>query len=368
MRTLAVLLLLLTAWARGQSELWLSPLHVSTPEKFDALMNALPTDCTVHLAGGTYWTSGGKGFWLKTGQKIIGSGMDVTVISLTNNAIGSHLVLGTDPLDCVDDVKIFGLTIDANSQNGSTNAQTLGAWIYGTHSSIQQVKVINLGTVAEWETWGLGIGTLVSPEPIEGSIERCVVGPLVRGNNLSAISAFAVGSYASVSYSGNWVICTNSAHTQGFNLCNTANSLLADNIVFGAGQDSGVYSDSGGNTNLVMRGNRFINMSEGTFLIGIDCVHQNLNIYSNVFELANKAPSWAVGICLGRSAYGGTGYSVGARITDNVFKVYSTASPKMQAVDARSAANVVAYDNVSNRVMQWYASTNNVYFYNNRNE
>src|ERR1051325_5948339 len=69
------------------------PYDGSTRVKFDDVLSNLPPYSTLHILAGTYFTGGSKAgypnvWWnLKTGQKILGSGMDVTVLKLvtTNN-------------------------------------------------------------------------------------------------------------------------------------------------------------------------------------------------------------------------------------------------------------------------------------------
>src|SRR5436190_3923279 len=63
------------------------PYDGSTQTKFDSIMANLPTGCTVHLLGGTYRTHGdalGNGGYLLRGQKVLGSGIDVTILQLAS--------------------------------------------------------------------------------------------------------------------------------------------------------------------------------------------------------------------------------------------------------------------------------------------
>src|SRR5262245_16147433 len=59
------------------------PYDGSTRAKFDSIMANLPAGCTVHILAGTYQTHGNgagvDGYHLR-GQKVLGSGIDVTII------------------------------------------------------------------------------------------------------------------------------------------------------------------------------------------------------------------------------------------------------------------------------------------------
>src|ERR1700744_5519881 len=59
-----------------------SPLDGSTRANLDQNMNNLPANSAIHIMPGTYPTYGGDGWRMKSGDKIIGSGIEVTVLQL----------------------------------------------------------------------------------------------------------------------------------------------------------------------------------------------------------------------------------------------------------------------------------------------
>ncbi len=70
------------------------PYDGSTAAKFDAVMNGLGGYTRVHLGPGTFQTNGyadgvAGGWQPHTGMKIVGSGVDVTVLQLYENAISA---------------------------------------------------------------------------------------------------------------------------------------------------------------------------------------------------------------------------------------------------------------------------------------
>src|SRR5690242_13683322 len=58
------------------------PYDGSTQVKFDGVMSNLPAASTLHILAGKYQTRGANAFPLRSGQKILGSGMDVTTLQL----------------------------------------------------------------------------------------------------------------------------------------------------------------------------------------------------------------------------------------------------------------------------------------------
>src|SRR5437899_9111307 len=116
------------------------PYEVSTQSKFDSVMSSMPANCTIHLLGGTYMTKGSwNGFWIKTGQRILGSGIDITTIKLTNSS--SCFVLG-DHDDHAKGIEVSDLTLDANAQNNGTSITFGGIAINGSRAAIRRVKVV----------------------------------------------------------------------------------------------------------------------------------------------------------------------------------------------------------------------------------
>jgi hypothetical protein len=315
------------------------PYDGSTQPKFDAVMNAMPTNCTIHLLGGTYLTKGAwDSFWIKTGQKILGSGMDITTVKLTNSS--GHGVMGSIDPNAVG-IEVCDLTIDANGQSNGTNLTWGGISIGGSHAALRRVKVKNLchGTEGYSEVFGIIVAGTDNVSAEGFVIEDCVVMPPISGSVCSSIAIFAgTNAYVSGRLSGNRVYGTNTTSMQAFNLCNSLNTLLIGNHVVDVG--AGVYSDSGGNTNLTLANNDFKNVTTGVLLGGLGKVHKNLNFTGNVFEMAYLTNQWVYALGFSSDAL-----FTNISITGNTLKPYAAAGPSMRAVDARSATGVVIADN-----------------------
>jgi hypothetical protein len=322
------------------------PYDGSTQTKFDTVMNSMPSNCTIHLLGGTYMTTGNGAFRVKDGQKILGSGIDITVLRLETNAPSHCSVLATVGVTA-SGTEICDLTCDANAQNGPANAPRFGMGIVGSRGAIRRVKVMNFGGPTGIELMGIGIGQTDNCMADGWVVEDCIVMPPIRGSLCSSIwVATAANASISARLSGNWVYCTNIMSVQAFNVANTFDTLLVGNHVVGSGWLScGIYSDSGGNTNLTVVNNTFNNVAMGVLLGGEGQVHTRLNFSGNLFEVADVANNWTVGISLGSS--------VEAKILANTIKPYSTAGSRMRALHASSASAVVAANNVVGSNFDW---------------
>src|SRR5690242_16247275 len=69
------------------------PFDGSSQSKLDALLNSFPPFTTVHLGAGTFLTNGsGSGGWQpKSGQRVVGAGIDDTFLKLVNASSSTAL-------------------------------------------------------------------------------------------------------------------------------------------------------------------------------------------------------------------------------------------------------------------------------------
>jgi hypothetical protein len=370
----------LWAAAVSQNEFWVSALPIpdpphagtiadpydgSTQANFDSVMNNMPPNCTIHLLGGTYMTKGyPNGFSIKTGQRILGSGMDLTTIKLTNSAYCN--VLGNSDV-YASGIEVSDLTLDANAQNNGTTISFNGVVISGSRSAIRRIKVVNmsLGTDGPIEVWAISVigygGYNVSCDDVV--IEDCVVTPIIAGNEMDGISVFAGdGGYVSARISGNWIYGTNNINLQAFNFVNSFDTLLIDNHVIGTGTASvGIYSDSGGNTNLTVVNNDFQNVVAGVALFNY--VHQNIYIAGNTFELAYRPASWsaAVSLWIDRS-----GSFINEKIMGNTITAHDVVGNSFYAFLSDGTTNLIVADNSIDSRFGWYlAGCTNVNVHDN---
>lgn len=259
-----------------------NPFDCSTAALFDMVLSNLPPNCTLHILGGTYQTAGPTGWHLKDGQKLLGSGIDTTIIQLVPYARDGDLVLGdAAPGGSTDtNIEIADLTCDCNYQSGSYSYG--GIFLAGTNHLVQRVKVIHLAAFgANQEMWGINVG------PSFGcTIEDCEVSQARGGGTLDG---FAISGGSGIMRDNHVLLppsigCTTFAFNGSFN-----NSVLIDgNYVDGA--SVGIYNDTGGNTNVIIVDNTFKNVYNGVYYFPNGNVRQNVMIQNNIVMLTTNAP------------------------------------------------------------------------------
>lgn len=165
-----------------------NPLDGSTASNFDANMASLPAYSAIHILAGTYQTWGTAAYRPKSGQKILGSGIDVTILQLSASAMdagtfsfGSGVaVIGTDGF-ITTNIELCNLTLDCNYQPGA-NCTLCGADLEGYNHIIRHVKLINAAKFGgNSESWGLEIESYGSTLSTGNIIEDCQVSQFAGG-------------------------------------------------------------------------------------------------------------------------------------------------------------------------------------------
>src|ERR1035438_3511712 len=130
------------------------PFDGSTQDKFDHVMLFLSYDsthqnATIHLLAGTYQTLGtldNGGWCLQNGQKLMGSGIDNTIIQLSTNARSAAYVITSWPSGAgnyyCSNIVIADLTLDANYTPTLGAVSRGGLELHGTRLTVRRVKVI----------------------------------------------------------------------------------------------------------------------------------------------------------------------------------------------------------------------------------
>ena len=315
----ALLTLTATAQQQYQNEFWIStnatgvmypnptnggtldnPLDGSTEATFDSNMDSLPTNSTVHILAGTYHTFGDNAYAVKTGQKILGSGIDVTVLQLVsynpNHPDGNyfvHTIGNNKPFQGLVDgpvtnVEVCDLTCDCNYGTGNTTV--CGVTLDGTLNAIRRVKVINsyyAGTnTGTSEAWGVECENSSLPTSVGNVIEDCEVSQFAGGSFITAISLNGVSG----TIRNNRVFLPPGL---GDAMGGTRDVLIEGNYVDGSG--TGVYCDTGGCTNLMVVHNTIRNTFSGVTLDVVNAGEKNITIAFNNFDQTNSSPEGTPG-------------------------------------------------------------------------
>jgi hypothetical protein len=139
---------------------------------FDAVMAAMPANAAIHLGPGVFETMGFApnitGGWTpKTGQKILGSGIDVTVLRLVKatSTANPTTAIGVPYFDFLIHFEAREMTIDCNL-GGQPIPKPLdfapvtcnAINVYGRHIRLSRIRAINFGNQAGIECFALFSG------------------------------------------------------------------------------------------------------------------------------------------------------------------------------------------------------------------
>lgn len=187
------------------------PYDGSTQAKFDARMGELPANTRAHLGPGTFQTQGyayGVGGWqIKSGMKIVGSGMEVTILQLVNHtaaayyfAVGHDISAGAK----VDFAEVSDLTINCNLTNAGASTASNAVRLMGEHVRIFRVRAINWGSKDTGRPCSVlscitALPASGVPEVANAGIEGCVVVSPGAGN-VAACTAVSIGNPDEVSF------------------------------------------------------------------------------------------------------------------------------------------------------------------------
>jgi hypothetical protein len=243
-----------------------NPFDGSDQAKFDTVMSNMPPNCAIHILAGAYQTWGQINWRVKTGQKIIGSGIDVTVLRFASNvpmATDGPGVIANDG-STVTNVVVSDLTVDCNYLGQECTHHGVG--LNGTHNTIRRVKVKNLGYYpgCNTEAWGIDLNNSYLPYSAGNVIEECEVDPLAGGHFVSAISLNAgTNTFISGTVRNNRVFLAPDPDGAqiAFNCSWATDCQVEDNYVDGA--DSGFVTDTGGSTNMIFTHNIFKHVYAG---------------------------------------------------------------------------------------------------------
>lgn len=292
----------------------LDPFDASSPEKFDAIMRSVPANTTIRLGRGTFLTNGfqdyslaRKGFNLKKGWRIVGAGRETTIVklmSLTDRPPDSKPYSGavfdggyaTDTSNSL----VANLTIDCNASGLSEDAvngtdyKINGVNLQGNNCTIRNVHLIHAygKRSAGHECFSLSISGYYDGSAWQPSynavIEDCLVdqsthdygGAIVLYNHPSSFITGVMRNNLVKNWNG-----TAAFGSIGRNVVIERNTAIDCTNFY--------YGDSGGQTDLVVRGNilRRINQHAFFFVPAFpDASAHHVLIENNriVFKSTNK--------------------------------------------------------------------------------
>ncbi len=268
-------------------------------------------NAVIHLRAGTYLTSGWRfnahfepnaAVWrLRQGQRLAGDGMDTTIIRRANPDNDLFYVIGSAPGET--GVEIADLTVDANYW-GSSNPRISGGGVnFGNLARARGIRVIGTSGNTTVNGGDAEVFSLrMSGTTLTGEIDRTATGGLIENCEISHIK----GGYVSglMAGAGQIMIQNNriflphwtpgstengyNNKTFAINLADAVNTMILGN--FTSGGYTGIYSDTGIHTNLMIAHNQFLDAIRGidimrSYAAPVDSVM----ILDNIIQLSAEA-------------------------------------------------------------------------------
>jgi hypothetical protein len=300
------------------------PWNGSTQAMFDAAMGAVPENSTVFLGPASFDSNGNPtlffqskgypaGFAVKSGQRIVGAGRDVTIIKLTghlggvqNSVFGMPFASGSDFLYGFE---VSNLTVDANLPSAYDCAA--GAVnVTGKHVLIKGVRVKNYGS----RTVGLDC-TVISPArassvcPVPPSncvVDDCVVDPpSVHHTQTATVFALLTVVSAGITYYHETCVIRNNyvnagytsptgPYVKGITAVGARGAIIENNRIVNCKYGGPFYDISmGGNTeDLVVRDNFYSNVLCGVILNFV--AMQRIIVEDNIIDLCVDGGTYGI--------------------------------------------------------------------------
>lgn len=308
-------------WQDAVSEYWMSTnatgnvlgystnfdsiLDGSNETNFDRNMNDLPPNVTLHLAPGVFYTKGNVGWNAAPGIKLLGSGMDSTILRFSSNTIASfagqnwHNFYTEKTQTGNSNTVIRDLTLDANYHVTASRPPILttlgGMQLFGSGNLVSHVKFINGASFTASQTnYVEDFAMLITGRPVPASnnvIEDCVVSDYTCNffNNLSALGLDGVNLNGRLSRN---LIIQTGATNYVYGLGCIGKGFLVDGNVTSNCVIAYHSDTAGGTTNMGMVNNQFYDCSAGVFIA--NSTNVNLTMASNTVVLGNFMPGYAV--------------------------------------------------------------------------
>jgi hypothetical protein len=249
------------------------PFDGSTAANFDLAMSNMPPNSVMHILAGTYQTKGWNpclpwGWRLKTGQKILGSGIDATIIQeVANTPPGTHVMCTSNTCSGISysysNIEISDLTVDCNF-----NTNSHGITLRGTSHAIRRVKMINAASASTLDEVFLFQIDGNNANSEGNIIEECEVSNFLISPTGGACTAISMGVtnqqfFASGIIRNNRLFLQNSTNCMAIN-CGVAKNLLVEGNYINSA-DACLYAERT-HSNLLVVANVFKNCNYGVFM------------------------------------------------------------------------------------------------------
>jgi hypothetical protein len=278
-----------------------TPAPAAAAAKFDAIMNGLPSTppVRVHLGPGTFYTNGyadgvSGGWQIRSGMKIVGSGIDVTTVQLVGSSTDAHYYAMGHALSTsgsptpMDFFEVTDLTIDCHYSGFSGGGTACGAVrVMGNHCRIHRIKAINWGTKTILRPCFVLLVVTANPPGLPGvedcGIEECIgitpdpaytggmnVGPstVFHAGGWEAtpdnVTGYGIGPYIRNCFADGGLTDPSSPEIRGLSMAWCKAGVVEGNQIHNA--KYGVFQQQTNGQDIVIRNNWFKNVYKGVLL------------------------------------------------------------------------------------------------------
>lgn len=284
---------------------------------FDTVMNALPAGVNIHLGPGIFCTRGypaSTGWKPKSGQRIVGSGLDATtLLACDGQASVGTVAIGIDPSTTfLQGFEAADFTIDSaldkDYAGHASSASVGGVAVTGKNVFLRRIRLKNFGNKAGGAVcYGLSAASAYnSNHPYNCLIEECQVQDgWTQNTNPVLCLRLGIAPGSSASYHtacairNCWVDCADAALERDYRAISATGgkgTIVEGNRIYNC-KNGGPYYDGAESgletTDLVVRENYYYNVQFGVYL-STNASSGNVGrviIQQNIFELAQVDPS-----------------------------------------------------------------------------
>ncbi|HEV2437453.1 MAG TPA: hypothetical protein VG077_15790 [Verrucomicrobiae bacterium] len=256
----------------------------------------LTTNQVIHAFPGVYYTRGNlggvnAGVYLQAGDRLVGSGMDITTFLRCTNAPG--YASGSGNIEGIissvgSNVIVENLTVDCQGQAYQTN-KINGIQLEGDFDQVKNCKVLNwcghfYSPGSGDESWAIYlVGYPVQPWVDKGKLIQNCIAASPQGNYDDAFNSD--GQFLMEGNKAYFPILTNGSYFYGAGLpvAGGCGAIIKDNYIEGG--QYGAYGDTWGETNLIFENNILKNNSVGFLICGPTPVSaDNIKVVNNLIE------------------------------------------------------------------------------------
>lgn len=239
-----------------------------------ALTAAAAASGVVVIPSGTYAI--GDRLTIPSNVRIVGAGIDKTVLLLTNNLSGGSWING----DGVSNVEIEGMTLNSDR---ATNTNTLTVLYINNTTSGSDVTIRSVRVLGS-TSGGIAVDNTTRARVIGCEVQDTVAADCIR---------MASGTDVAISHCWCWNLASLASNRRAIQVGSCSRAIISDNKVDGVPSGGAMACDVGGTTDCVIADNIFTDCGAG---IDLENGTRRCTIVGNVLEGKGLVNGFDIGI------------------------------------------------------------------------